>query len=50
MDTWIITEPLATNGTMLSAASALTMIDDYLLVGGRLAKVISCQLNDPLYA
>ncbi|KAI6182516.1 Mec-6 [Aphelenchoides bicaudatus] len=50
MDSWVITEPLANNGTMLSTASAIALIDDYLLVGSRLAKTISCRLNDPLYA
>jgi hypothetical protein len=50
MESWVITEPLANNGTLISTASSITLVDDYLLIGSRIEKAISCHLNDPLYA
>jgi hypothetical protein len=46
---WVITEPFVNNGTTFSAASAITLIDDYLLLGSRLEKALICRMNERLY-
>ncbi|KAI6225936.1 hypothetical protein M3Y95_00749500 [Aphelenchoides besseyi] len=50
MSSWVITEPLANNGTTINAASAITIIDDLLLIGGRVEKTLMCRINDLTYA